>query len=78
MAVNDAGLAYWRTHWNFLAICDECDWNVDAKNGLGLAAKHCRATGHLVRVEQTRTLIYGEERPGAKEGRAPVRRPASH
>lgn len=43
-----------------VAECQGCDWTTDAPNGLGNAAKHHDATGHTVRVDVDRTVVYGD------------------
>ncbi len=55
--------AYWRTRFNYTAECQGCDWWADGANGQGIAAQHHDRTGHVVRVEVTRTIYYGEDRP---------------
>ena len=42
-----------------IAHCSDCDWNVETRNGLGLAAQHHDRTGHKVSIEITRVVIYG-------------------
>lgn len=39
--------------------CDDCDFEGDAKNGVGLAAQHKEAyPDHTVRVEQVTTMTW--------------------
>lgn len=42
-----------------LAHCVNCEWEVESRNGLGLAAQHHDRTGHEVQVEISRVVIYG-------------------
>lgn len=45
---------------DLLAECDGCSWTTTAANGLGNAARHHDATGHVVRVSVTRLVTYGD------------------
>lgn len=40
------------------AECYTCGWTSEAKNAAGNAARHAKATGHEVSVEQTIGVIY--------------------
>lgn len=42
------------------AACLQCAWATTANNGLGNAARHHDATGHAVRVEIDRVIVYGD------------------
>jgi hypothetical protein len=42
------------------AECLRCTWKTTAANGLGNAARHHDATGHAVRTEVTRLIVYGD------------------
>jgi len=35
------------------AFCEDCDWDVDAKNAQGVAAQHAQRNGHTVTYELT-------------------------
>lgn len=52
------------------ASCLACAWSTTASNGLGNAARHHDATGHPVRVEVDRTIVYGDPAapPPGQEG----------
>lgn len=39
----------WR-HFMYFARCQGCDWESEARNALGNAARHFNATGHTVTV----------------------------
>ena len=41
------------------AYCENCDWKVESKNAMGVAAKHYYRTGHKVFVELGYVHIYG-------------------
>ena len=41
------------------AYCRECDWRVESRNAMGVAAKHFYKTGHEVFVELGYAHIYG-------------------
>ena len=43
-----------------LAECQGCAWTSTTRNSLGLAARHHDATGHVVRTDVTRTVVYGD------------------
>jgi len=45
------------TSWDYHAICEDCGWEVHAKNGLGIAAQHHDRTGHTVVID-----VYGSVR----------------
>ncbi len=58
--------AYWSTQPDFIAQCREpgCGWEGYERNAQGLAAQHHDRTGHVVRVERSYAIIYGEDHPG--------------
>lgn len=41
------------------ADCEACEWTVDARNGLGAAARHHDHTGHPVTTRVVRIVEYG-------------------
>jgi len=41
-----------------LAQCTNCEWEIEARNAVPLAAKHYYKTGHEVHVEVTYVVIY--------------------
>ncbi len=44
-----------------VANCRDCDWEYEShKNGLALAAQHHDRTGHVVNIEITNYVTYGE------------------
>lgn len=49
---------YWHTKPDYFASCDDCGWELHSRNALGVAARHHDATGHTVRVEVIRSVIY--------------------
>lgn len=38
--------------------CENCDWQVGSKNGVGLAAQHTDRTGHTTRVETGYAITF--------------------
>jgi hypothetical protein len=49
----------WVTKATQLAYCEECDKYIGCNtNGLGVAARHHTATGHHVRVQIDRAVIF--------------------
>lgn len=42
------------------AECLGCSWKTYARNAMGTAAVHAKATGHEVHVEQTIGVIYNK------------------
>lgn len=67
LRTNSSGLTYWVTRPDPFTECQDCGkrWG---RNGHGAAAIHHRATGHTVRVEDTRIIVY--ETPTRYEVRA--------
>lgn len=47
----------WRGIAEIVAGC-ECGWSSRAKNAMGNAARHARATGHVVNVLQQLSVTY--------------------
>lgn len=47
----------WRW-FSYDALCEECGWRTEGKNGLGVAAQHHDRTGHSVRVEVSGGVSY--------------------
>lgn len=45
---------------DLIAACQACPWTTTAPNGLGNAARHHDATGHVVTVHVTRHITYGD------------------
>lgn len=43
------------------ATCAQCEWESDAPNGLGHAARHHDASGHTVTTDVERRIVYGDE-----------------
>jgi hypothetical protein len=43
-----------------IADCRNCDWHCETRNAMGLAAKHHKATGHIVNVETGWSHTYGD------------------
>ena len=41
-----------------MAECDDCEFLVEAKTAIGLAAIHHDKTGHKVRAHQTVGIVY--------------------
>jgi hypothetical protein len=56
----------WR-YFNYHARCDECGWELFAKNALGCAAKHHDKTGHTVVVDIDGQVTYCEEAAHAEK-----------
>jgi hypothetical protein len=42
------------------AVCQDCGWTTTAPNGVGNAARHHDASGHVVHVDVRRTIVYGD------------------
>jgi hypothetical protein len=42
------------------AACRQCGWRTTASNGLGNAARHHDATGHIVDIAVDREVTYGD------------------
>lgn len=57
--------ARWQTKPDMVAECEDCDWEC-GQNGQGSAALHHDRTGHVVRVEVTRVIVYGADAPGKR------------
>lgn len=43
------------------AECEGCQWTDTAPGALGRAAQHHDRTGHVIRIELTRTVTYGDQ-----------------
>lgn len=50
---------------DYFVECHGCDWTASTANAMGLAARHHDATGHAVRIETNRVVIYGDPRAPA-------------
>lgn len=51
------------THTALVAVqaqCRECAWTSEARNAVGVAARHHDAHGHTVDVDVTRSITYGD------------------
>jgi len=57
------------------AVCCDCGWELEARNAMGVAAKHHYKTGHEVQVEMTYSQIFGYNpnryKPHKKRGEQP-------
>lgn len=42
------------------AWCTQCDWKVESKNAMGVAAIHHKKTGHFTMVELYYSQTFGE------------------
>lgn len=58
--------AYWRTKPDYIVECQGCQFEQFGRNALGLAAQHHDRTGHVVRVETSLAIYYGEDQPGRR------------
>jgi len=47
----------WR-FFDYFAKCNECNWKLDSKNALGLAAQHHDRTGHSIGIEVQGHVLY--------------------
>lgn len=59
---------YWCTRQIQEAYCEVCGFIGSWNNGLATAARHHRSTGHEVRVEVHRTVVYGPPPEKSKKG----------
>lgn len=48
------------------AQCLDCPWTTTAANGLGNAAQHHDATGHVVEAHVVRDVTYGDPAAGPR------------
>lgn len=55
--------AYWTTKPDMIAQCQDCPWTNYNRGAQGLSAQHHDRTGHVVCVEVSRAIYYGEDRP---------------
>lgn len=58
--------ARWYTKADYLVECSDCDLMDSGATAMGRAAQHHDRTGHVVRVEESRIHVYGEDRPGVR------------
>lgn len=49
---------YWTTINQYVAHCQDCGWECEARNALGLAAQHHDKTKHTVHVDLYKTIVY--------------------
>lgn len=49
-----------------VAECQGCAWQDDARGALGRAAQHHDRTGHVVRIETTTVITYGDPDSAAR------------
>lgn len=57
----------WSKLAGVVAQCQGCGWTAATVNGLALAAIHHDQTGHVVRIELTTNVVYGDADKAARD-----------
>ncbi len=52
------------------AWCTVCDWKVESKNAMGVAAIHQKKTGHMTMVELYYSQIFGEPKEKSEKDKS--------